>query len=240
MAVPLLVLLALMAGCAGDAGTDGGDAVTDDTGDAPYDEIDSTAYRDHWAALEESGSYTFILAGDVVIGSTGSTARIEERHEVDLDEGRFFRTQAINSGEESITSTEVYVPSISRDGNSTGYERITIVGRSQVQEKEIDVSGRTRSTPAEGIFTELDYGDPAPTTLNGTSVYRYEARDPSATVNSTETGNVESASLYLDPGGSIRRIELDLDTGTRTIQATYRYLDIGTTEVETPDWAPSE
>jgi len=205
----------------------------------PYDTpIDAqTIASDHQAALDEAGSYTITANTSVSLGGANSAgestvvARIDETNQ----RANFSTTTAFGP-------ISVYVD------DDTLYQRIGDTdAQYQVQQRSVNVSS-IGSPDVAGTVSNYSFVANGSTTLNGDTVWRYEANATGENaslpqnIGQTFGASTVDVTLYVRQDGLVVRqvtnttIVDDSDQQLGSWRSTITYSEVGSTTVEEPDW----
>mgnify|MGYP000067648145 CR=1 FL=1 len=228
LAVSLAALL-VVAGCAGTSG-DSGDG---DGGDYPAaDAVDESLIEDHSAALADT-SFT-------------------ERMVTETNQATITQVRKLDPGDDQylLESTGFGNSTTYTDGDQH-YQRTVLEDQTQVSAVDSGVNtsvvGPSSQYLTAFVSANVTYERDGSTTFDGDDVARYTAEGLDALseemrndVGENTTLQSFSGSVLVDGDGVIRKVEVDIETErdgqAQTASITVEVTDVGSTDVEEPDW----
>ncbi|WP_435095191.1 DUF7537 family lipoprotein [Halarchaeum sp. P4] len=223
-----IVALVALAGCNG--------AMTGGSDEKPYETPLNGSEMDaqHAAALQEAGSFTYLLSLNTTMGDSTSSQNLAAK--VDSDSGAYSLT----------TSTGLGTVSLYTSPNGTSYTRVNSsngVFYRQGSMFTYNVSTFTR-VGLTNMTERANFTYEGTNTLGGDTVHTYVSH-VNASANASASGflgNVSAdasanATVRIDvrSDGVVKRVQYDVRTPDGTAQVTMRYTNIGSTD-PTPSW----
>ncbi|MFC6826477.1 DUF7537 family lipoprotein [Halopelagius fulvigenes] len=252
-----VVALLVLAGCTGLQGT-GGNGASPDASPADFPNasaIDQSVFDTHADALANT-SFTLLIEKTrkdrVLHPSERNFTYMNEtaRFLVEPGDSQYLgHTTGYFSGNRSVYSNGSAEYTLSRTENGSGVSSFRAPVFNESGERYLWRGWFNNDSGGQHAFAAIDatYEREGVETFQGVPVMRYEATGVDALSASLPGGENASswyeefsATLLIDENGVIRHYEYEFvwtDYSTRRITEAYTLSDVGSTDVEKPDWA---